>query len=109
MSKHYGVKCIDSTDKLAQLSAETPESKSNDELVKQLGGRVSDLEKCRTAIIEKGVEVPEGTSTSEYGDKIRAISSGISVDESYDISEGTLNSATIHYTEAAEEETPAET
>ena len=40
MSKHYGVKCIDSTDKLAQQSAETPESKSNDGLVKQLGGGV---------------------------------------------------------------------
>ena len=35
-----------------------------------------DFDDIKSAIIEQGVEVPDGTPTSEYGDKVRQIEGG---------------------------------
>lgn len=43
---------------------------------------ISDFDDIQAAIEEKGVEVPYGTDTSEYGNKIRGIPSG-TVDQAY--------------------------
>ena len=47
------------------------------------------------AITAKGGTVNEGDGFEEFSSDIGTISSGITVNESYDISEGTLNGATI--------------
>ena len=47
------------------------------------------------AITAKGGTVNQGDGFEEFSSDIGTISSGITVDESYDISEGTLNGATI--------------
>ena len=89
---------------------------------------IEDFDNIKSAIIEKGVAVPIGTSTSDYGEKIKEIETGITptgtiditenetdidvaryakanvnvppgggitVNESYDISDGTLNKGNI--------------
>jgi hypothetical protein len=45
---------------------------------------IADLDAIESAIEEKGVDVPEDTPTSEYGDKVRGIISGdIAIDQTY--------------------------
>lgn len=44
---------------------------------------MSDFDAIQAAIEEKGIAVPEGTDTSEYGDKIRQIQGSGTVDQTY--------------------------
>lgn len=44
-----------------------------DELNQSIVQAVSDFDGIEEAIVECGVEVPHGTDTSEYGDKVRAV------------------------------------
>ena len=44
---------------------------------------IADFDDIESAIIEKGVDVPDGTDTSEYGNLIRNISGGGIVDKEY--------------------------
>ena len=46
-------------------------------VVENINQAKSDLLGCKAAIIAKGVEIPSGTPTSEYSEKIREIQTGI--------------------------------
>lgn len=48
---------------------------------------INDFDDIKEAIIEKGVDVPAGTPTSKYGDKIREIETGITPTGTIEITE----------------------
>lgn len=52
---------------------------------------INDFDGIQEAIIEKGVDVPIGTSTKEYGDKIREIETGITPSGKITITENDIN------------------
>lgn len=59
-----------------------------DELEANVNQAISDLDDVKAAIQEQGVDVPYGTDTSEYGNKIRSIQGGggggtINIDQTY--------------------------
>lgn len=65
------------------------------DLITNINQAISDFDTIKQAIINKGVEVPNGTPTSEYGELIGNIQSGASVlilfegtDEGYTLADG---------------------
>lgn len=53
---------------------------SKETLENTVNQAISDFDSIEAAIKEKGVDVPKGTDTSEYGDKIRSIRTGVGED-----------------------------
>lgn len=52
-------------------------------LEENINQAISDFDNIKSAIEEQGVEVPYGTDTKEYGNKIRSIKTGGEVDQEY--------------------------
>lgn len=57
-------------------------------LEENIAQAISDFDDIEAAIKEKGVDVPNGTDTSKYGDLIRSIPRG--VDTTVEIRDGIL-------------------
>ena len=64
-------------------------------LSENISQAISDFNGIKQAIIDKGVDVPRGTPTSKYGDKIGEIQSGVSNEEFIKTVDGSATNITL--------------